>query len=564
MAHMTGPASFRSLLRPVTRLALPVIATNLLQTLVNVVDVFMAGRLGAVPVAAVGFASSVALLVTLVAQMVTAGGMALAAQARGANDDEELAEVARQTLMLGVLAAVAIGVLGWFAAHPLLAFMNSSGDAEAVTLGVGYLRILFLGTAALFLNLGLASLWQGAGDTLTPLLLGGSVNLLNVLFDYLFMFGPGPLPALGVPGAGLGTVAAWAVGATLGLILFLRGRTVLRRGRGPFRPDVRRFGTILAIGTPAGLQGLAYALSRLLLLRVVTSTPAGTLGAAALAIGIQIESLAYMPGVALSVAATSLVGRALGAWQVAQAWRRGHAALFVGLAVMSSVGLVLLLGAPLWIRLFDPGGNAVVVRAGVSYLRINALAQPVLAVFMVLAGALRGAGDTRPALWGTFTGRWLVTLPVAWLLALHTPLGVDGAWWAMAAGTLVQAAWVARRWFAGAWPEVALSRQLLYRLHLTGMAHEQREHFLDGVRRPLLALTGSRELVDERGAVYLVEGYAPVRIGFGPGPRVLEGMETLEAVAGVDALTGGDASQATSSGTGVADRPAGASERPRP
>ncbi len=564
MASMTGPASLRSLLRPVARLALPVIATNLLQTLVNVVDVFMAGRLGAIPVAAVGFASSVALLVTLVAQMVTAGGMALAAQARGANDDDELAEVARQTLLLGVLAAVAIGAVGWFAAHPLLAFMNSSGDPEAVTLGVGYLRILFLGTAALFLNLGLASLWQGAGDTLTPLLLGGSVNLLNVGFDYLFMFGPGPLPALGVPGAGLGTVAAWTVGALLGLTLFLRGRTVLRRGRGPLRPSVQRFGTILAIGTPAGLQGLAYALSRLLLLRVVTSTPAGTLGAAALAIGIQIESLAYMPGVALSVAATSLVGRALGAWQVAQAWRRGHAALFVGLAVMSSVGLVLLIGAPLWIRAFEPSGNPVVIRAGISYLRINALAQPVLAVFMVLSGALRGAGDTRPALWGTFTGRWLVTLPVAWLLALHTPLGVDGAWWAMAAGTLVQAAWVARRWFAGGWPDVALARQLLFRRHLIGLAGEQRHRFLEGVRRPLLAVAGSRELVDEAGAVYRVAGHAPVRIAFAPDPHVLEGLDTLERVAGAGALAIVGAAPQPPPATGSLPRPSPGPGRSRP
>jgi putative MATE family efflux protein len=538
MAHMTAPASLRSLLRPVARLALPVIATNLLQTLVNVVDVFMAGRLGAIPVAAVGFASSVALLVILVAQMVTAGGMALAAQARGANDDDELAEVARQTLLLGVLAAVAIGALGWFAAHPLLAFMNSSGDPQAVTLGVGYLRILFLGTAALFVNLGLASLWQGAGDTVTPLLLGGGVNLLNVVFDYLFMFGPGPLPALGVPGAGLGTVAAWSVGAAIGLILFLRGRTVLRRGRGRLRPDVQRFRTILAIGMPAGLQGLAYALSRLVLLRVVTSTPAGTLGAAALAIGIQIESLAYMPGVALSVAATSLVGRALGAWQVAQAWRRAHAALFVGLAVMSSVGLVLLLGAPLWIELFEPSGNAVVVRAGISYLRINALAQPVLAVFMVLSGALRGAGDTRPALWGTFAGRWLVTLPMAWLLALRTPLGVDGAWWAMAAGTLVQAAWVAQRWFAGAWPEVALSRQPLFRRHLVGLAREPRERFLEGVRRPLLAVPGSREVVDPEGATYLIPGRARVQVSFRPGPHILEGLDTLQHVGGREVAGG--------------------------
>ncbi|MEJ2357750.1 MAG: MATE family efflux transporter [Deinococcales bacterium] len=286
------------------------------------------------------------------------------------------------------------------------------------------------------------------------------------------------------------------------------------------------------------------------MLRVVTSTPAGTLGAAALAIGIQIESLAYMPGVALSVAATSLVGQALGAWQVAQAWRRGHAALFVGLVVMSSVGLVLFVGAPLWIRLFEPSGNAVVVRAGISYLRINALSQPVLAVFMVLSGALRGAGDTRPALFGTFVGRWLVGLPVAWLLALHTPLGVDGAWWSMVAGVLVQALWVARRWLRGAWPEVALARQPLYRWHLRGLGRHERDRFLDGVRRPLLALGGSRELVDPEGVLYLLPDAQRVRIGFRPEPSVLEGLEAFRRFADPHALEGHPGTAAPPSGRG--------------
>ncbi len=520
-------ASLRSLVRPVARLALPVILTNLLQTLVNVVDVFMAGRLGAIPVAAVGLASSVALLMILAAQVVTAGGMALAAQARGAHDADELSAVVRHALVLALAASLAVSVLGLLVAHPLLAFMNSAGDPQAVRLGSGYLRILFLGTPALFLNLALASLWQGAGDTSTPLALGGTVSLLNVGFDYLFMFGPGPFPAMGVPGAAIGTVAAWSVGGAAGVTLLLLGRSVLRLRPIEGRLDPRRFTAILGIGAPAGLQGLTYTLSRLLLLRVVTSSPAGTLGAAALAIGIQIESLAYMPGVAISVAATSLVGQALGAWQAGLARRRGAAALVFGLVVMGSIGVVLFVGAPWWIALFEPARNAVVVGSGVAYLRINAAALPVLAVFMVLSGGLRGAGDTRPGLVGTFVGRWLVTLPAAWWLALHTPLGVTGAWLAMAAGTLVQALWVGQRWLSGRWLEVALRRQRIFQLHLRDLAPTTRVRFLDNVRGPLLALPGSRELVDEHGVAYLLADGRRVDVHFDPEPRVASGADAL-------------------------------------
>lgn len=541
---MTVVRDLRGLLRPVARLAFPVILTNLLQTLVNVVDVFMAGRLGPIPVAAVGFATSVALLVILAAQMVTVGGMALAAQARGANDPVELSEVARHTLLLALAAAVGVGLVGVVTSQPLLAFMNSSGDPLAVRLGVGYLRILFYGSAALFLNLALASLWQGAGDTVTPLVLGGTVSLLNVAFDYLFMFGPGPFPALGVPGAALGTVTAWIVGSLLGVVLLLRGRTVLRLQPGRWRLEPARFSAILTIGVPAGLQGLTYTLSRLLLLRVVTSSPAGTLGAAALAIGIQVESLAYMPGAAVSVAATSLVGQALGAWQTDLARRRAHASLAIGQLVMTSIGVVLFLGAPWWIALFEPSRDMVVVGAGISYLRINALALPVLAFYMVFSGALRGAGDTRPTLVATLVGRWLVTLPLAWLLALHSPLGVTGAWWAMAAGTLVQALWVTRRWSTGHWLVVALRRQRIFRVHLRHLADASRASFLDTLRTPLLALPGSRELVDEVGVAYLLADGQRVDVCFDPEPRVVAGHDALPRLAA--AVTGAlsDARQA--------------------
>lgn len=520
MRSVVAPAVRLPLLRQVTRLALPVVLTNLLQSLVNVVDVFLAGRLGAVEVAAVGLAASVALLALLALQMVTAGAMTLAAQARGADDPAELGDVTYQALALGAVAALLVGAAGVAAARPLVAFMNSSGDPAAVTQGAAYLRILFLGTPALMANLTLAALLQGSGDTVTPLWIGGTINVLNIAFDTVFMFGLGPAPAMGVPGAALGTVCAWTVGAVAGLALLFGRRLTLRPPRRGQRPDLRRWRDILDIGVPAGLQGTTYTLSRMVLLRIVTSTPAGTLGAAALAIGIQIESLAFMPGVALSVAATSLVGRALGAWQVEEARRRAHASLVLGLAVMSTVGASLLLFAPQWMHLFEPGGDPTVIRAGVAYLRINALAQPVLAFFMVLSDALRGAGDTRPAFLGTLVGRWLVTLPLAAALALASPLGVAGAWWAMAAGTAVQAVWVTARWRSGRWVAVALRGQRLYRTHLARVAEASRRRFLDEVRAPLLATPGSSERVHPDGVDYRWRDGAVLHVRFAPEPQL--------------------------------------------
>ena len=497
----------------VWRLAFPVILANLMQSLVNVVDVFMAGRLGPVEIAAVGMGNTVRLLVLVAVLSVTAGSMALAAQAKGARDPARLSFVAKQSLSLTVLLALVLGAVGWFAAEPLLGFLNSDGDPRAVALGTTYLQILFVGTVFLVGNFSINSLMQGAGDTVTPLYLSGGINVLNILFNYLFMFGPGPLPEFGVAGAALGTVCARAIGVGAGLMIFYSGKNVIRLLSGSYLPDWRMFGDILAIGVPSGLQGVVRNSAQLLVLRIVTSTAAGTYGAAALAIGLQIESLAFMPGLAISVAATSLVGQALGAWQVEEARAEGNVAVALGALVMSAIAVPLFIFAPALVRLFEPSAHPTVVGAGTSYIRINMLAQPILAFAMVLNGALRGAGDTRPGLVGTIIGRGIVVVPLAYLLALPLGFGVAGVWWALFAGTTVQAFYVLVRWRRGRWVGVALRKTPLYRLHLRGLPEEAQARFLETVRTPLMGQGDATEEVSPAGVVYTTP-QAVVRVAF--------------------------------------------------
>ena len=241
-----------------------------------------------------------------------------------------------------------------------------------------------------------------------------------------------------------------------GLYLFYSGKNVVKILPGSYLPDLTMFRDILAIGIPSGLQGVARNAAQLFVMRIVTSTAAGTYGAAALAIGLQVESFSFMPGIAISVAATSLVGQSLGAWQLGDAKLRGNLALLLGAVVMTSIAIPLLIFAPQLVMLFEPSAHPTVVSAGASYIRINALAQPVLAIAMVINGALRGAGDTRPGLVGTIIGRWLVVVPLAYLLALVLDFGVQGVWWALVAGTSVQALYILLRWRSRVWVEVAL------------------------------------------------------------------------------------------------------------
>jgi len=492
----------RAMIAAVWRLSLPVIGANLLTTLVNVVDVFFAGRLGPAEVAAVGLATSVRLLILVVVMAVSAGAMALAAQARGSRDPAALGAIARQTILVAVVLGAALSVVGVALSGPVIGFLDASGDATAASIAVPYLVILFSGTIFMSVQIAGASLMQGAGDTLRPLLLSALATAANVLFTWWLVFGVGPFPALGVPGAAVGTVAARALAMVATLWILARGSSEVAFGTGSWRPDRRVWRDVLAIGWPSGLQSLAYSSAGLLVMRVVTSTPSGSLGAAALAIGLQIESLAFMPGIAISVAATSLVGRAIGGWQLRDAWRAGHAATLVGVVVMGLVALLLFVFAEPLVRVFDPSAHPVVLRDGVSYLRINALAQPALAVFFVLSGGLRGAGDTRPPLVATIVGRWLVVLPLAWWLALELEWGVRGVWWAFVIGLSVQAGLVALRWWRGPWQRVALERSRAYRDHLMHASPASVERFLNEVRTPLMARPDVSERVTATGIEY--------------------------------------------------------------
>lgn len=511
------------LLNEVWRLALPVILSNLLVSLVNIVDVFMAGRLGPLAIAAVGLASGVQTLVLVGVMSVTFGAMTLAAQAFGAHDGALLSHITRQSLSLTVLLSLVLGGVGWLAAEPLL-YALGGGEAVATQvteMAVGYLRLLFAGTVFLGLNLTVNSLLQGVGDTLTPLYITAAANVFNIVFNYLFMFGPGPLPALGVAGAALGTLLARAIASGLGLIIFYRGRGRVQLLPGSYRPDWGMFRNILSVGVPSGVQGVVRSAAQLLLLGVISATAAGSYGVAAQAIGLQLESLAFMPGLAVSVAATSLVGQSLGAWQPDEARRRGDMAIILGVIVMSVIALPMLAFAPQLIRAFDPSAHPTVISAGTSYLRVNGLFLPLLAVAMVTNGTLRGAGDTRPGMIGTIVGRALIVVPLAQLLALRLGFGVVGVWWALSTGTVVQAAWVYLRWRGGRWVQVALHGSRLYREHLQGLSEPVLTRFLDEVRTPAMKL-GAAEHVTPEGVLYTL-GSTELTVRFTQGSFQLSG-----------------------------------------
>ena len=211
----------RTLMRQLLKLALPVMLTNLLQSLVGVIDTFMIGRLGELELAAAGIANIIRMLFLIMVLSVSAGSMSLIAQAKGGRDPERMSLVARQSISAGLLLSFLLMGVGLLLAEPLLQFANRGGDATTVALGKSFLQIIFLGMPFLVLNIIFNRLMQGAGDTVTPLWLTTGINLLNILFNYLFIFGWWLIPAYGLIGAAIGTVLSRAIGVGLAFLIVL-------------------------------------------------------------------------------------------------------------------------------------------------------------------------------------------------------------------------------------------------------------------------------------------------------------------------------------------------------
>ena len=409
--------------RRVLALALPAVGEQLLNMAVGLVDTFMVGHLGAQAVAAVGLANQAVMLVTTFFAAVATGATALVARHVGAGEGERANGVMHQGYLLGVLLGLIATAAGLALAIPTMHVLQA--PAEVVAPGANYLSIVavsFLLTSWLFI--GNAAL-RGSGYTRSPMLIMLAVNAVNVIVAYAFIYGLGPLPALGVAGSAIGAAIGRGAGGLIVTYLLWRGRAGLRLRLRHLLPDAAQIKRILNIGLPAGAEQLLMRFA--LTAYTMTVATLGTQAFAAHQLALQGESLSYMPGFGFAVAATTLVGQGLGAGKPERARADAYLASRLAMIVMTAMGVLFFVFPAQIMGIFitDPE----VIRLGVWPLRLVAFSQPALANVMVLAGALRGAGDTRATLVITAGSLWLVRLSLALLLV--GPFGLIGAWLAM-------------------------------------------------------------------------------------------------------------------------------------
>ncbi len=312
---------------------------------------------------------------------------------------------------------------------------------KSAAFGIPFYTVLYASTACL----------QGAGDTRTPMIIMLVVNLVNGVVEYVLINGVGPFPEYGVQGAGLGYLAAAMAGALLVYgALFRRNSALHLSPSKVFAIERAETNRVLKIGLPAGAEQFQFQMAFLTYTRIIASL--GTTALAAHQVVLRIEGLTFLPGFALGIAATTLVGQGLGAKRPDLAEKAAISAARVAFLLMVVPGVLLLIFGEPVTRLFINDDE--VVGIGRKLLFIFAFALPALSISMSLGGALRGAGDTRAVLAIMSVGVWGVRLGPAYLLAVVAGLGVPGAWLAAIIDINTRALLMFLRFRQGHWKRI--------------------------------------------------------------------------------------------------------------
>lgn len=440
---MTAPQRTTGPALGIWQLAWPAIITNLLASLVGFVDTKIVGSLGAPAVAAVTTGNRIFFILQALLMAVTAGTTALVARSWGAGDRDEAEHVTRASLALCAGIALLVSLPALIFPHPLASVFRL--EAHTIDLAAEFIRWLAPFQIAFAVHFALGAALRAAGDTRTPLAIGALTNVVNVALVYALVFGRFGMPQLGVKGAAIASGIAFAVGALVLVLLWWRGKLVLRAGASGSweRGRVRR---ILDIGYPAGLEQLVWQGGFLVFLWIVSLY--GTAPYAAYGIGVTILSFSFLVGFGFSIAASTLVGQNLGAHDPAGATQSGWRALRLALVVQSAFGLaIVLLAKPLARFMID---DPEVVRLTVVFIYILGSVQPLMAIEAAMAGALRGAGDTRFPLIAVFSGLIGARVTLAILFAWRG-LPVEWIFAALIADYIVKAILLTARFRSGRW-----------------------------------------------------------------------------------------------------------------
>lgn len=430
--RMEGNLTKGPILKTLTKLAIPIMASSFLGTLYNITDMAWIGLLGSKAVAGVGVGGMFTWLSQGLAAMARMGGQVQVAQCIGRGERDRAHGFAQAAVQLATLMGMAYAVISLVFTRQMVAFFQLT-DPEAQTAALSYTKIACGLIVFSFLTLIMTGLYTAQGDSKTPFLANLIGLVTNMILDPVLILGPGPFPKLGVVGAAIATVTAQAIVMMMMIlgVIIQKKENVLKGIRLTAKIPKEYLGGLCRIGIPTAIQGMAYCAISMVLTRMVSAY--GAEAVATQRVGGQIESISWNTADGFAAALNAFIAQNYGAGKMDRVRKGYRASLWtVGIwGLLISFVFICFPKAIADIFFHEPKA----VATAVGYLVIIGFSEAFMCVELTTVGALSGLGRTRlcSIISIAFTS---ARIPLA--IILGGLIGLSGIWWALSITSIIK------------------------------------------------------------------------------------------------------------------------------
>jgi putative MATE family efflux protein len=445
-------------LRPaVWKIAWPTMLTNAIGGLQGMVDHVLVGRLvGYQGNAAIGVSWQIFLVVIVFITSLFTGMSVLVARFAGANDEEKVNRTVYQAFLTALFIALGImAPIGYFLSPALLNLVHAAPEVKAEALP--FLRIMFVFSSGMMVFFMLSTALRSAGDARTPMTLGISMTVLNLLLNIVLIRGLGPIPGFATKGAAMGTCIASGLIAVYALARMWSGSWVISFPRGGgYGPDWSTIRSIFKFGLPTGIQGIAMNIGGVFMLSFIGSLAQSAAAQGAFTVSYnELFSLVTWTSVGLMGAAAAVAGQNLGAGKPDRAGAAVNVAAQFGFAGAALIGILFIFLPRQLLAIFGMYDPAV-VNIGVQLLRVLSVSGLFIAVALTYTGGLQGTGDTRSPLYISIISQIVVPLGICFVIQQTSKLDPIDIWLAILAGHVTRCALSVIRFRQGKWKSITV------------------------------------------------------------------------------------------------------------
>lgn len=424
MAELNTNIEKKEVKNKIVSMILPITIENVLQMTAGFISMAIIGNIDTIAVVALGLSTRITQIVWALFKGIATGASVFVAQSFGAGDYKRLRKVVQQTLLSTIAVVILLQQFIYWNAPMLINIFNPKPNIVQST--VVYLRTVSLGLPFMAIMLVVAGVLQGMGNAKTPMKIALIMNFTNVVFSYVLIFGKLGFNPLGVKGAAISLALSQFIAAAIGLyVLFNHDGILASIGKNNFfKADFKEILNIYKVGTPTSFESIFWQIAAIILTRIILGF--GETSLAAYQLGLQAESISYMPALGFSVAATTFIGQTLGA-KNSQLGKIYLKELIKGSMIITSIStliLILLPGAIMGLLSRD----SEVIKIGAEYLFLMGLVQIPQNLAGVLNGALRGAGYTRVPMIVAGAGLWGIRIPLSIILTAYFKFDVTAIW----------------------------------------------------------------------------------------------------------------------------------------